>query len=69
ATSVKGLIKADGVSLTVASQSIGSPVYGTVETVQDATSSADGKSINIKYKYIETGTGFSEICTGTMTRP
>ena len=68
ATSVTGVIKADGVSFTIARQSIGASSYGTVETTQDATSDAEGQSINLKYKYIETSTGWVNGCSGTMTK-
>ena len=65
---INGVINDDGVSFTIAPQSIGTTAYGTVETTQDATTDVDGNSINLTYKVIITSTGAFRTCTGTMVR-
>lgn len=68
ATSVSAVIGDDGVTFTIPSTNIGTTSYGRIETVGNATSNADGSQITITYKYTNNTTGFTENCTGTLTR-
>jgi hypothetical protein len=68
ASTVKAVIKSDGVSFTIASQNIGSTSYGRIESSGTPTISADGKTINLTYIFTNNSTSATSTCTATMIR-
>jgi hypothetical protein len=70
-STVTGTINANGISFSIAKQMVYfDPDFprGSVQTVTDATSDAEGRSINIHYMYDEYRTAMVDNCVGTLTK-
>jgi hypothetical protein len=66
-----GVINGDGMSFSIASQLVEygpNDPGGYIQTLSDATSTLDGRSINVMYEYAQYQSTYKEICGGIWTK-